>query len=513
MPFNNAETFTRLGMPYPLANAVVELIETAGGGQAADRIASRLQRLGMPAAMGQHLAMAVLGAYGQSSTRIQGALSSLGMPVELAMAVALSMAGNEPMPTSRLGALIGDSRLAQGYGINGGSTSVWPNRFSRGPQHWLSLLTNGRVVFPDALSRAVGGHDLGEILDTLDADIAAQRAGGAGFFGYLAGVNSFRAGVPAETVLQQEAQIIARLKATGLPIIVFDDWPGAGPTYASTQAWWDGHRALHAARQAYLSDPAITLVDGFSIMSNPDSATPYLIAGTGKEELYADTYLHIKPRGARALSTEALIAKIAAWFPAPEQPAVGPSPYGGTVSQVLNRNPTLAGTGGPAGTGGTGVAAPDWAFTMSNASGCTQVLSKDVIEIDGRSIVAQRSVVSGTTTTSNAYVRFGEQTITVTPGQKLQAIGTYEVAPGSSGVVSFELGIVAGNNWTFTPGFLNFDELLPSGGFKGRIVSEVVTVPAGTTSVILRNRAYLGATGTTPSLDLKFGECYLVEIA
>ena len=415
---------------------------------------------------------------------------------------------------NRNGALIGDSRLAQGYGINGGSSSVWPNRFGRGPQHWLSLLSEGRVQFPNALNRAVGGNDLAEILDTLDADIADQISGGAGFFGYLAGVNSFRANASAETVIGQEQTIMGKLKATGLPIIVFDDWPGAGPTYPSDQAWWDRHLALRAHRRAnYRNDPAITYVDGFSILSDPSQTAPFEIVGSGREDLYQDTYLHLSPRGAHALITPALLSRIAGWFDAPGQPAVGADPYGNTIAEILNANPTVAGTGGTVGNGGSGSAAPNWSYTMSSGNAGTQVLSKSTIQLEDREITAQRSVITATATAATQYARFGEQVVTVTPGQKVMIIDHIEVAPGATNVRSVEIGITASNNtdWTYTPGAFALTELIPATGYKGRIVSEVVTIPEGVTSVTLRHRAYYAASGAV-SLDVKFGECYLLSV-
>lgn len=422
-------------------------------------------------------------------------------------------------PTSRRFAVFGDSRLDQGYGLNGGSSSVVRQRFARGPQHWISALSQGRCEFPVALDFAVSGQSIPEAVATMDTDIANAIAGGAGALVWLCGRNGIAGNLDnTATTLAAEASAIAKLKATGRPVIVIGDWPSAAPTYTYTQELWDVHRALFNARAAYASDPQITYIDGFTLLSDPTSATPFV--PSARADLYstADPYLHLRPRGAALIGGQAVIQnKLAEWFAVPPLPVAGQvDAYGNTVVSLPSINGDLTGTSGNvfAASGGAGQLPDGWLGTSSSATGVTRTCSFTTMDVDGfTGLRASRVVLGGVAPASGfPFVRVIERTVTVTAGQKFYVQAVFEVDAGATGVEAIELGLTSGTETTAHLRWFTPNENVPAGAYKGRWKTEILTVPAGQTSLIIRVNAPVTLSAAVAG-GINTAQFRLVEVA
>lgn len=452
-----------------------------------------------------------------TATGADGAIVTMPLVVTGAGAAAF-------LPTSRNGGIIADSRGAQGRGKNGGSTSVVEQRFGRGPQHFISLRSYGRVQFPAALNFGRSGASLVELLDTIDADIAAGLAGGVGFWLYLAGRNGIAAGDTLAATLAAEATIIAKLKATGLPIIVIGDWPSAAPTYPYLQAPWDVHRALADARDAYAGDAQITYVDGFALFNNRASAVPFVPSGV-QSTYYAqdDLHLHVAPIGANVIAEQPAIQnKLAEWFPIPSMPVAGQlDAYGREVLEVIDINGDFAGTGGNIfGTSGgvtsTGQLPDGWIGTSTSSPGVVRTNSFTTMDVgDDVGLRAVRIALSGTVdNTALRFVRMLERgPITVAAGSKIYLQADMAVAAGASNVQSLEGALVnTGTETTAHPRWFTSAERVPPTAYSGRILTEVLTVPAGQSSTTVRFNAPVTTSGVVAAQS-DWARARLVRVA
>lgn len=418
--------------------------------------------------------------------------------------VSVSAAGSQVLPTSQKAMIFGDSRLSVGRSrVTPSWGSGWPaSKIARGIDNWLEFLSRRRVQLPSDVNYAVSGDSISEQLVSMETDLAAGAAAGAGFILWLCGVNGIRAGDTGAEAVADATTAIGLMKATGLPIIVISDWPAFdGADFTSSQGQWDAQLALRSYYLSLADDPQITVVDAWEIMGGSVAAAPHS-APPATQPFFEDEWLHQQNGGAQAIAA-AILPTITGWFP--DAPALPDSD--------LALSP-LGTTGGSVSGGVSGTVPTDWSMTGSNISGLTVTGAVGTLAHDGAP--AHVITASGTAPAGDAYVRGLEAGFTVTEGEVYRISADLEVAAGTAGVDTIMLGALAafgGSASTYDLAtWSTTDDVFPSVAVAGRYETLPFTIPTGVTSLRLRWRIDF-RTGEAVTLNARIGNIRILRDA
>ena len=419
---------------------------------------------------------------------------------------------------SRVCAIEGDSRGDYAHRAAG--------KTARGFPHWLEVISESRVFFPDALNTAVSGNNTEEVLARMPTSIAAAVAAGAGSMWIITGANDRGALWNAARTMTALNSVISLVRAAGLLCFIWVD-TARGDTvfgnnmdssqYAVYQDVKIKYRALHNPQNG------VFILDCTPAWDDPSSTIcqnlPYITYDT----------IHDSQKGAyqRALSALPTVTKL--WAPNPIIfPTSNSQGYSATNPKgILTSNPMVTGTTGTIGAAAvnaSGQLANSWNLTCNGTGGTslgssiTTVLSK-VTKSDGT--VWQQAVLSGTpvgSSTTAAYVTFWQSVslANAPAGSLVRTASQIEWDAGHTGILeiavgseaSFSGGLVAnyaGLNDLAAKGFTARLGLLPTAGAYA-YQNEGTLVPASPTFHSMNIRIQTD-TDTPIALTMRFRAC------
>lgn len=333
-------------------------------------------------------------------------------------------------------AVYGDSRLAGTHSNTTNYSSQVENAMS--PAGWVSVKTDGKVVFPADLNFAVGGDTTTDMLARLSS-VAQSRAD---IVLILASTND--RGSAAMTADATIANFRTMLNALSHKTVWFiAELPRGDSTYTSNRLSAP-QLQYHAKVRTWLREvapniyPNVVTFDCYPDFAQWDSTTGDAILG------YLHDGLHLSTRGAE-IAALPIAAYVNAYYPtksiAPTTNSDGYStdnPYG-----WLNSNPLFTSTGGSIGSGGSGTIAANWVFARNSAAAAGTVaaaLSK--VATPGGDW--QQLVITGNTV-SNSGPQFSlHQDIVLgnlSVADVLIAIGQIEVDAGAAGIIAAQLSV------------------------------------------------------------------------
>lgn len=416
-------------------------------------------------------------------------------------------------------AYFGDSRTAQ----NESTASVnVPAPLARSQMWWMQTLSYGRLLRNHLYNFGVSGDSTTDLKNrvvnnTANAYGISPNSAGYSIAVILIGTNSVNSLIPLATMQSDVNTVISTLKGWGKRVVVISEWPrGYGTTpgttgYLSTDSQKLMYRYANWLR-SLRSDTELTVVDVW-----PRTADPASTAATPLPNMINTDGLHNSP-GIGYITGKLLSQELSKFVPpANYTPSSNGDLYDATANPngCLNPNPMLQGTTGTLSTGGSGVSPTSYALS---SSGGVTVTGSNVTLADGRP--AFRMVVTGTTTTTNAYVRLRVTGIqaSVSPGDNLVAGYEYVVSAGhvnfAAPTVMIDPNVAAERVY----GGLGFggDNQMPASvveSHSGVSLSAVYTVPATVpASLGVEFRPMFTATGVASSLTIDIVNCFIRKV-
>lgn len=416
-------------------------------------------------------------------------------------------------------AYFGDSRTAQ----NESTTNVTvPAPLARSQMWWMQTLSKGRLLRNHLFNFGVSGDSISQLkarilANTPNAYGTLPNSSGYSIAVVLIGTNSVNALTPIEQMAADIQTIISTLKGWNKKVCIITEWPRGYGTTPGTTGYLSGDSQKLMYRYAnwlrsLRSDPDLTVVDVWPRVADPAST-----AATPLPNMLNTDGLHNSP-GIAYITGKALSDEISKFVgPANFTPSSNGDVYDAVAnpSGCLNTNLMLQGTAGTLSTGGTGVSPTG--YTLSSSGGVT-VVGSNVTLADGRP--AYRMTVTGTTTSTNAYVRLritGIQAL-VSPGDVLVAGYEYVASAGhvnfAAPAVMIDPNVAAERVY----GGLGFggDNQMPASvveAHSGVSLSAPYTVPATVpASLGVEFRPMFTATGVASSLTIDIVNCFIRKV-
>ena len=283
------------------------------------------------------------------------------------------------IPYNRYVAAIGDSFTAHNT-YNSVSTTNWSGSYANqymayGVVSWLRFLSGQAFDFDGNSNFGHFGDTTAQVLARMPAALASCNA--STWF-LMMGVNDFQSGSTTSTLATAQANFaaaVALLQAWGKTIIIIGQSTAGDTTYTSmamsAQTLKLYLQYLRWIRETYTSVPGVYYADAVPAMCDPNSAAGYCIVGKTLEGL------HPSPNGSFGIAMQVMpiISKL---FP-PRHFLINSNSdiYDATYNQTgsLYANPAMTGSGGAAGTGGSGTVAASWSGTNGGETGTARVYS------------------------------------------------------------------------------------------------------------------------------------------
>lgn len=321
------------------------------------------------------------------------------------------------MPANNQVAVLGDSRAANGFGVNPDQT------VPKGHAYWLAGLSRGALSVLPVQNFGIAGENTAQILARIGAAVASP----AGIVVVVAGVNdpldATLNATPALSLANLET-IWSTLNGAGKLQI----WRAESPRSAwqATPAQVAHHMAICNRIASFASRPG-------TLVFNPWPIGVDLTTGDWRATGFCADGVH--PDASQALGESRLIWDMLKGILPPRM--VLPTSGDDILSAV---NPTgwydlnfyFAGTGGTLAANATGQLATGWSVMTSEA---TLTAACSVVTL-GNGQRAQRIVVSGTPTGASPYVMLyrGHTMANLNAGDRIQMWADFAIASGYSGL-------------------------------------------------------------------------------
>lgn len=416
-------------------------------------------------------------------------------------------------------AYFGDSRTAQNESTS--SVNV-PAPLARSQMWWMQTLSKGRLLRNHLFNFGVSGDSIAQLKDRIVNNTpnvygTLPNSTGYTFAVVLIGTNSVNALTPFDSMTADVQTIIATLKKWNKKVCIIAEWPrGYGTTVGTTGYLSPDSQKLMYRYANWLrslrSDTELTVVDVW-----PRAADPASVAATPLPNMINTDGLHNSP-GIGYITGKALSDELSKFVgPANFSPSSNGDVYDAVANPngCLNTNPMLQGTGGTLSTGGTGVSPTGYALS---SSGGVTVVGSNVTLPDGRP--AYRMTVTGTTTSTNAYVRLRITGIqaSVSAGDTLIAGYEYSVNAGHVNFAAPSVMIDPNVAAERVYGGLGFggDQQMPASVVEantGVSISAPYVVPATIpASLGVEFRPMFTATGVASSLTIDIVSCFIRKV-
>lgn len=327
------------------------------------------------------------------------------------------------LPSNRLVAGLGDSRISQATGIASPSAIVTINNGFH--IYWAQGLSLGRCRTIAAHNIATAGWTTAQMLAAVGDVIAT----GAGTCVVLGSTNDDE----EDDSTGNLAAIIAALRAEDIVVILCNEMPRGDTTYPAMR--FEGSRlAKHLAVRDWCSaqhspSSGVYVADTFGAIAVPDSPTGDAVVGATRDGL------HQSIGGALTLGRVVSAIYDQLWD---YDPTVKPS--SDSDPRLLSANPFMTGTGGGIVAGATGSMAASHTFNRAtNANGLAWTVSK--VDVDSQNDV-QRYTTGGTPAATGAVDLTRQQNLHSGLGADKYAEAVLHVIIGA-GLVNIR-GIFAG---------------------------------------------------------------------
>ncbi|UAV84527.1 hypothetical protein PHB09_031 [Pseudomonas phage PHB09] len=305
-------------------------------------------------------------------------------------------------PQAMMG-FFGDSRTAQNESTS--NVNV-PAPLARSQAWWAQTLSKGRLMRSHFFNFGQSGDSVKDLKNRVVGDVANAYGIKPSDPGYtiavvMIGTNSVNSLVDFNDMVADMLLIISTLKGLGKIVNIVAEWPrGIGTTPGTTGYLSADSQKLMYRWSNYLkslrSDRELTIIDVWPEMCNPAATdcTPLVPEMLNDDGLHNSTGSGFVTGGKIATENVKRVGP-ANWCPSQNGDLFSAqNPFG-----CLNSNPMMVGTTGTLGSGASGTSPTG--YTLSSSGGVTVVGSTTTY--NGRPCV--KLVVSGTTTSSNAYVR------------------------------------------------------------------------------------------------------------
>lgn len=432
-------------------------------------------------------------------------------------------------PYNRSVAVLGDS-ISQHNSLNGNAgansngtwnASLYGNRYiSFGYMSWLRYLSRNAFDFDGNSNFGVVGDTTAQILARTAAALTASNA--ATWF-VMGGIND--RGASPLTLAQSQSNIaaIVQMVLNAGRIVVLMVPTGSGDTSNTGQRLTSTQLLIHQQFrrwlfETYSATPGVILVDTWPAYTDP--------ASTLGDNIVGRTYdgLHPSPDGAFRLASLLLPVANMLFPPRSFLPASASDVYDATNNPngALNLNPLFTGTGGTAGTQGSGTIATSWLGTNGGETSHTRVYSQpsatsfnSVTYPGGISKTWQQCVVAGTpSSTADVNLLYQSVSSLVVNGV-YRAQAEIEVDSGSTGIIALFLRVY--NSSDFTIGGIDMHYsgsqlYLPNVAHGGTLLTPPIQWAGPTTGATVALTARL-ASGVAAALTVRARSMSFVRLS
>lgn len=397
--------------------------------------------------------------------------------------------------------LLGDSRFYASHITDGGTSgTTYPaqeiattrdDKSANGVAYHLEAISRGAILVPRSCNFAISGQRSWEISARAQVACSLMRAAGAQGVVVLCGTNDYgAAGYSASDSITAIGAIVAAARIAGLRCYLVAELPRGDSSFpavrlAGTNLTW--HMAVRNAITAMHDGTNVIVADAWELTGDATSASADALLGQTIDGLHPNGTMSQRIASTIWIAATSLIRPYS-WSPASAADLWATNNPAGAIQL----NPVVTGTGGALGAGMSGTQATSWTGGGVSA-GITCVASS--VTVAGRP--AQQFVLGGTSSTTTAFDLMRRDTNIGTSGLavglRVRAVACLDIDAASTGL--YDIDVYAASSpasaRTGASAAAFAETTMADLAMVGAVmVSEVITIPTGATSVRIGVRAY-----------------------